>query len=154
MSMWYYKVTNDLSQIPACIEYFDKELDEARKVLGLKGISLERHAAQLPGHTEQRYTQLQEIEAILEYLNLQYKKARSKSFVKYTTAHNKTLSSRDAEKYVDGDVDVVNMALLVNEIALVRNKYLSLHKGLDSKNWMIGHITRLRCAGLEDIQLD
>ena len=154
MSLWYYKITKDLSEIPKCVTYFEKELEDAKRDLSLKGISLEKHAASLPGQTEQRYTQLQEIEAILEYLNLQYRKTRSRSFVKYTTTHNKALSSRDAEKYVDGDIDVINMALLVNEIALLRNKYLSIHKGFDSKNWMLGHIVKLRCAGLDDARLE
>jgi hypothetical protein len=26
-------------------------------------------------------------------------------------------------------------------------------KGLDSKSWMLGHITRLRTAGMEDVTL-
>ena len=48
----------------------------------------------------------------------------------------------------------INMSLLVNEFALLRNKFLGISKGLDTKNWMIGHITRLRCAGLDDVTVD
>ena len=32
-----------------------------------------------------------------------------------------------------------------------QNKYLGIMKGLDTKQWQIGHITRLRTAGMEDI---
>jgi hypothetical protein len=42
------------------------------------------------------------------------------------------------------------MEALINEIALLRNKYLGIMKGLDSKNYMLGHMTRLRAAGMED----
>jgi hypothetical protein len=36
---------------------------------------------------------------------------------------------------------------------LLRNKWLGIMKGLDSKQWMAGHIVRLRAAGMEDIQV-
>ena len=153
MSRWYYKVTNDLSLIPDFIDYYEKELDTARLELSLKGKSLERHAGELPGLVEQRFSQLQEIEAVLEYLNIQLKKDRSAEFKRFLEAYNKTLSSRDAEKYVDGVSSIVDSTLLINEVALLRNKFLSISKGFESKNFMTGHIVRLRVAGLDDASL-
>lgn len=150
MSKWYYKVTADLSLIPDFIDYYELELDQARMELSLKGKSLERHAAELPGLVEQRYTQLQEIEAVLEFLNIQLRKDRSAEFKKFLEAYNKALSSRDAEKYVDGVSSIVDSTLLINEVALLRNKFLSISKGLEAKNFMTGHIVKLRSAGLDD----
>lgn len=153
MSNWYYKVTNDLSHVPAFIDYFEKELETARIELSLKGKSLERHAAELPGLVEHRYAQLQEIEAILEYLNIQLRKDRSIEFKRFLEAYNKTLSSRDAEKYVDGVSTIVDSTLLINEVALLRNKFLAISKAQEAKNFMTGHIIRLRAAGLDDASL-
>ena len=45
------------------------------------------------------------------------------------------------------------METLVNEVALMRNQYLGIMKALESKNFMLGHITRLRVAGMEDITI-
>lgn len=155
MSKWYYAVSDDLANIPACIQFFDDELEAGRIDLTLKGRkTVEKHASELPGQVEHRYGQLQEIEAILEHLNIQLKKKRSRVFKTFLEGYNKVLSSRDAEKYVDGDDEVISLTMLVNEFALLRNKYLALHKGMDSKNWMIGHVVRLRTAGLEDISMD
>lgn len=153
MSKWYHKVTTDPSQIPAFIDFYETELETARFELSLKGKSLERHAAELPGLVEQRFSQLQEIEAVLEYYNIQLKRERSVEFKKFLEAYNKTLSSRDAEKYVDGVASIVDSTLLVNEIALLRNKFLSISKGFEAKNFMTGHIIKLRCAGLDDASL-
>lgn len=153
MSKWYYKVTKDLSVIPDFIDYFESELETARLELSLKGKSLERHAAELPGLVEQRFTQLQEIEAILEFLNVQLKKARSLEFKKFLEAYNKALTSRDAEKYVDGVQSIIDTTLLVNEVALLRNKFLSISKALETKNFMAGHIIKLRVAGLDDASI-
>jgi hypothetical protein len=150
VSSWYYKVTGDLSLIPDFIDHFENELVEARKELSLKGKSLERHAAELPGLVEQRFAQLQEIEAVLEYLNIQLRKDRSAEFKKFLEAYQKSLSSRDAEKYVDGVQGIVDTTVLVNEVALLRNKYLAISKAFEAKNFMTGHIIKLRVAGLDD----
>jgi len=153
MSKWYYVVTADLSKIPDFIDFYEAELDQARIELSLKGKTLEKHAAELPGLVEQRFSQLQEIEAVLEYLNIQLKKDRSAEFKKFLEAYNKVLSSRDAEKYVDGVSGIVDSTLLINEVALLRNKFLSISKGFEAKNFMVGHIIKLRAAGLDDASI-
>lgn len=154
MSQWYRRVSNDIRELPACITYFEKEMEAARKMLGLKGLSLEKHAANLPGIVEHRFGQLQEIEAILEFLNIELKKTKSRRFKHYFEGYNKALSSRDASAYAEGDKEVVDVTMLVNEFALLRNTFLGITKGFETKNWMIGHVIRLRVAGLDDAQVE
>jgi hypothetical protein len=104
----------------------------------------------MPGIVEYRFNQLQEVEAILEWLGIQLRRKRSESFRKYTENYNRALTSRDAERYVDGDSDVVEWQLLINEFAMVRNKYLGLMKAIDAKQFQINNIVKLRVAGMED----
>jgi len=150
--MWYNKVVADLGKIPDFIRHYEKELDEAKKETYING-SLERAAANLPGITEHRFNQLQEIEAVLNFLNIELRKIRRTYFQKYLEGYQRALSRRDAEKYVDGEDDVINFETFINEVALLRNKWLGIMKGLESKNFMIGHVVRLRTAGMEDVQL-
>jgi hypothetical protein len=150
--MWYNKVVADLGNIPAFINYYEDELVEAKFDCGVKG-NLEKSIASLPGLTEHRFNQLQEIEAVLNYLNIQLRKIRKKHFQKYLENYPRALTSRDAEKYVDGEDEVIDFETIINEVALVRNKWLGLLKGLESKNFMLGHVARLRTAGMEDITL-
>ena len=79
------------------------------------------------------------------------RKLRRKYFQKYLEGYNRALTSRDAEKYVDGEDEVIDFEVLINEVALLRNKWLGIMKGLDSKQWQLGHIVRLRTAGMEDV---
>lgn len=146
---WYTKVTNDLSTLPDFIEHFTIELNRAKLEVEVKG-SVEKNLATLPGITEYRFGQLQTIEAVLNYLNIQLRKIRSVTFKKYLENYNRALSSRDAERYVDSEDDVIDMETLVNEVALLRNRYLGIMKGLESKNFMVSGIVRLRVAGMED----
>ena len=150
--MWYSKVVADLGNIPDFISYYDNELIDAKKDCRVGGL-IEKNISALPGITEHRFNQLQEIEAILNYLNIQLRKIRRKYFQKYLEGYARALTSRDAEKYVDGEDEVIDFETLVNEVALLRNRYLGIMKGLDAKSWQMGHIVRLRTAGMEDIQI-
>jgi hypothetical protein len=150
--MWYSKVVADLGNIPDFIAYYEQELDQAKRDVRVGGL-IEKNIKELPGITEHRFNQLQEIEAILNHLNIQLRKIRRKHFQKYLEGYQRALTSRDAEKYVDGEDEVIDFETIINEVALLRNRWLGIMKGLDSKSWMSGHIVRLRTAGMEDIQV-
>ena len=131
---WYNEVSRNLDKIPDCINYFDTELLQAKKEVRIFG-SLEKASASLPGIVEQRFSQLQQLEAILEYLNIELRRVRSKTFIKFFEHYQRALTSRDAEKYVDGDQEVIDMEKVINEFALIRNQWLGITKGLDQKQW-------------------
>lgn len=149
---WYTRITADLTQIPNFILHYENELEKARNDVRIIG-KIEKNLADLPGITEYRFNQLQEIEAVLNYLNIQLNKIRRKHFQKYLENYNRSLTSREAEKYVDGEDEVIDYETIINDVALVRNKWLGVMKGLESKNFQLGHITKLRVAGMEDVVL-
>ncbi len=148
--MWYSRVVANLGAIPDFIAHYEKELDEAKRDCRIGGL-VEKNITALPGITEHRFNQLQEIEAVLNYLNIQLRKIRRRYFQKYLEGYARALTSRDAEKYVDGEDEVIDFETIINEVALLRNRWLGILKGLDSKQWQMGHIVRLRTAGMEDI---
>jgi len=150
--MWYSKVVADLTNIPDFITHYEHELDEAKRDCRVGGL-VEKNITALPGLTEHRFNQLQEVEAVLNYLNIQLRKIRRRHFQKYLEGYARALTSRDAEKYVDGEDEVIEFETLINEVALLRNRYLGILKGMESKNFMLGHIVRLRAAGMEDVQV-
>lgn len=149
---WYSKISRDISKIPEAIEYFEEELNQARLEVKVSG-SIEKAAASMPGIVEHRFNQLQELEAILEYLNIELRRLRSSFFKKYLENYQRALSSRDVEKYVDGEADVVDYEKIINEFALIRNKWLGVLKALDQKQWQLTNIVKLRVAGMEDASL-
>jgi uncharacterized protein YfdQ (DUF2303 family) len=148
--MWYSKVVADLGNIPDFIQHYERELEEAKRDCRIGGL-VEKNVKELPGITEHRFNQLQEIEAVLNFLNIQLRKIRRRHFQKYLEAYARALTSRDAEKYVDGEDEVIDFETIINEVALLRNRWLGIMKGLDTKQWQLGHITKLRTAGMEDI---
>lgn len=149
---WYNRITSNLDDLPDFIDYYERELRDARDEVKISG-NIERLLAQMPGITERRMADLQVIESVLEHLNIQLRRIRSAQFRKFLEGYNRALSSRDAEKYVDGTDDVIDMEMLINSVAHLRNQYLSITKGLENKQWMLGHIVRIRCAGMSDLDI-
>ena len=111
---WYSHVSRDLAKLPDCIDYFESELIDASKECKVIG-NLEKAAAALPGIVEQRYNQLQEIEAVLEYLNIELRKLKSKYFRKYLENYNRALSQKECDRYVEGEVEVADFEIIINE---------------------------------------
>jgi hypothetical protein len=150
--MWYNKISKDISYIPDAVLYYEAELQVAKADARIAG-NIEKAAASMPGIVEQRFGQLQEIEAILEYLNIELRRLRSQHFRKYLENYQRALTSRDVEKYVDGESDVVDFEKIINEFALLRNKWLGITKALDIKQWQLSNVIKLRTAGMEDASL-
>src|SRR6056300_1006168 len=149
---WYSEISRDVGKIPDAVAHYESELVQARQECKLVG-NVEKSAAAMPGIVEHRFNQLQEIEAILNYLNIELRRLRSSFFKKYLENYERALSSRDVEKYVDGEADVVDYEKIINEFALMRNKWLGVLKALDQKQWQITNVVKLRVAGMEDATL-
>lgn len=149
---WYSDIAKDISNIPTAINFYEIELLAAKQEVKLTG-NVEKAAASMPGVVEHRFNQLQEIEAILEYLNIELRRLRSQHFRRYLENYQRALSSRDVERYVDGEADVVDFEKIINEFALLRNKWLGITKALDQKQWQITNVVKLRVAGMEDATL-
>ena len=149
---WYSEVSRNIGKIPDAIAHFETELHHARNECKLVG-NVEKSAAAMPGIVEHRFNQLQEIEAILNYMNIELRRLRSSYFKKYLENYQRALSSRDVEKYVDGETDVVDYEKIINEFALMRNKWLGVLKALDQKQWQITNVVKLRVAGMEDASI-
>ncbi|AUS02587.1 recombination protein [Vibrio phage 2.275.O._10N.286.54.E11] len=153
MVVWHREIQKDKAKILDFVTFFEAELEVAKKEVAIKG-NLEKLISSLPGIFEHRFGQLQQVEAVLEQLENEMRKLRSEKFREFLEAYQRQLSSSDAWKYVDGTVEVATHYEFINEVAYIRNQFLSVTKALDQKSFMVGHVVRLRAAGLEDANLD
>lgn len=153
MVNWYTKIVSDISNLPDMISYYEDELLEAKKEVKIQG-NLEMNLACLPGQTEYRFAQLQTIEAVLNFLNIELKKLQQKYFKQYFESYNKALTAKEATLYASGEEDVCSFEMFINEVSLIRNRYLAIIKALECKNYQLSSITRLKCAGMQDVNVN
>jgi hypothetical protein len=149
----YYDLVDDWNTLPSFLDYFEGEALVAKKELLMHG-KIESLARDIPFIMDRRFTQLQILNAAIEYFDKQLDIARAKHYRKYLENYQKVLSSRDVEKYVNGEKELVDIALIMNEISLMRNIFISITKGIDAKSFQVHNITKLRTSGLEDATID
>ena len=152
MSDWFTIIQQDISKIPSCLDHFNGELKNVGLEVSMKG-NVEKSSREIPGIVAHRFNQLQELESILEHFNILMRKERGRLFRKYLEHYERALTSRDVEKYVDGEQSVLDLQGIINEVAFLRNKYHGLMKGLEAKQFQINNVIKLRVAGLEDVTL-
>ena len=148
----YNQIVSNLGLLPQFITQYEKELQEARYDVIVSG-NIEKSLRDLPGITEHRFNQLQEVEAVLNYMNGELRKIKKKHYKFYLEGYGKALTSRDAGTYADAEDEVIDYETLINEVALIRNKYLGIIKGIEQKSFQLSAIARLRTAGMDDIEL-
>jgi hypothetical protein len=152
---YYSKIVqnpDDYSHVADALEYFDAELDKASAELNPHG-RIEEIARSLPGIVEFRFGQLQEIEAIMNYLERKEDKVKGDIKRNYLENYNRAISERLADQYASIEKEVLNIRQIREEVSLVRNKFLAISKGLEYLHFQITNIVKLRVAGIEDAEL-
>jgi hypothetical protein len=149
----YYDLVNDWNTLPTFLDYFDKEAKIAKDELPMSG-SIEKISKDLPFMLDTRFTQLQILNAAVEHFEKQLDKSKSALYRKYLEKYQRALTSRDVEKYVMGEDEVLSISEIINEISLMRNIFMSIIKSYEMKSFQINNITKLRVAGLEDSTID
>lgn len=150
--MWHRIVKQDISKVFDMVDFYETELEEARKEVKQTGV-IETVISRLPTFFETRFSQLQEIEAVLETLEIDAKKKESEAYKKLLEHYKRALTSSDIKKYIESDPDVVAYAEVISEVAYIRNQFLGIVKSFEMKSFSLGHVVKLRTAGIEDASL-
>lgn len=149
MRNFYDEIKKDFKKIQEFLDFYNKEYEEASKEIIISGNVVEQ-LKQLPQQNTYRFTQLQEIEAVLRYVEILRDEQISQQWVKYTEHYKKLLSAGEKKNYVMGEPTVIQFEKLVNEVALVRNKFLAITTGFNNKNYDLSSMVKLKVAGVDD----
>lgn len=138
--------------VKEAIEILEEDYANAMQDTRMEG-NLEKLHRDMPGIIAWRFSQLQEIEAILEHLNIQKTMLLKKHHKNIMDTYNRSMSSTDIWKYAEAEEEVISMSDLINSFALVRNKWQGVIKALKTKEYQLGNINRLYSEGLETTSL-
>lgn len=153
--MFYYKITNEangLDYVAEAIEFYDNEIQEAKKVLKLEGKNLKNVARDLGSWTEYYYGQFQDLEMIVKWLEIQLERARSNHYRAYTKT-NRGYTDRQIEKLIDGEQDVYDYSLIINQVSLTRNRIAGIMKAIEAMNYQLSNITKIVTVAMDDVRL-
>ncbi len=158
---WYRKILSagkvDQKDLSCAIDASDAYLalyEEARDELTTYQGKLERISSQIAGIAEHRFAQLQELEAILQYLEEREKVVRIEKTKHYMEHYQRTLTERVARDYAEAHDDVQAIRMVIHEVSYVRNLFSGITKSVEYLHFQISNVTKLRCAGVEDSMID
>jgi hypothetical protein len=155
MARWYSKITADPvnfhEALGNALEHFHNEYELAQKELRPKpGSRIIDLSTNLAGIVEYRYGQLQELESILKFLEIQYDRVKGEKKRNFFEHYNRQLSERLSDQYAEIEPEVILLREFIQQVALIRNMFLGISKGLETLHFQIGHIIQLRKNGIED----
>lgn len=149
---YFHVIKNDETKLSDALNYYSEQYENAVSEVSIKG-NLQDNISQLSSQYEFRFSQLQEIEAILSHFEHKMMSIRATIHKDMIENSRRQLTSSDIKQYVDGSEKVIAFQIIINEITLVRNKFLALTKGFETKQYMLNNITKLQCAGLDCVTI-
>jgi cytoplasmic iron level regulating protein YaaA (DUF328/UPF0246 family) len=151
---WYNKVTGsaagDYSALAEALAWYDDQYYRGLDDLKLDGKNLNDMEARIGGLMAYYYGIQSEIDGIHQWLEVRYTKVLQKARKGFLEHYNKQLSDRTAQQYAEADDDVLDIRLLINEVALRNRNIQGITKGLEFNHFQLSNLTKLRVAGIED----
>lgn len=127
---WAQKIRSNPTSLSDAVKYYTTEYIKAKDDVEIVTHKLEREKLGTSHIFEHRLSQLQDIEAILKILNVQESNLR-KSIYKKLVENG---ANSNINYLIDLDESIINLETVVNELAMIRNLYLGILKGLHVKN--------------------
>ena len=129
---------------------YEEKIAAAESIFKLEGRRLEEIARTFP-HYRVNYDQsYQELKALEEWVNNIKEKKVGKLWKKYLEGYQRTLTSRDIQAYIASEKEVVEINQIIMEVSLLKNHCLSIVEAIKNMGWMLGHVTKLRVAEMQD----
>lgn len=156
MISWFRKIEQNgyEDELDDAILYYDEEYENATKDLEIKG-SVTNMLSRMPGLIQYRFSQLQDLCAICEYMEVEKNKIISTKFKGYLEGYSKkVISSRDADKFASADPDVENISKKYIAVCLSRDQFMGIYEGLKTKHFQLTNIVKLKSVGIDDFSID
>lgn len=139
-------------QLIPILERLESEVAKAAPLFELNGRRLEEIARELPQH-QAYYMQLsQEAKHLVKWLENHLEKIEAR----LTNNHLKgqrAYGSRETTVLIAGSSEMVEHKQLIIEASLTYQKLDSIVEGFRQMGWMVGNVTKLRVAELQDVIL-
>jgi len=150
MSFLLQLTEDKLEEIIPLLPKYEEKIAAAEPIFKIEGRRLEEVARTLP-HYQSSYEQsLQELKALEEWLINIKEKMVGKLWKKYNEGYSRQLSARDIQAYIAADKEIVDINQILIEVVLLKNNCNAVVEAVKQLGWMVGHMTKLRVADLQD----
>ena len=139
-----------LEEIIPLLPRYEKKIAASEQIFKLDGRRLEEVARTLPAYQASYDQSYQELKALEEWINNIKEKRIGKLWKKYLEGYQRTLSTRDIQAYINSEKEIVDLNQIIIEVTLLKNNTLAIVEAIKNLGWMVGHITKIRIAELQE----
>jgi hypothetical protein len=137
---------------PQLLNFFDKwekEIVSAAPIFNIEGERIEKLARDLPHHQVFYAQRAQEARALVKWLEIMKAQKEARHIKNYNNSP-RALAAREQAAYIQGEKDVVELNQLIVNTALLQQQFEEIVEAVKQMGWMIGNITKLRVAEMQD----
>lgn len=139
-------------QLPEIFERFEKAVEDAAPLFELEGRRLEEIARTVPQNQFRYEKRSQEMKHVVRWLE-NYRAKLESRYTKNYAQGQRAIPAREATVYINGEREIVEVNQLIIEASLLHQKLDAIAEGFKQMGFMVGHITRLRVAELQNVVL-
>jgi hypothetical protein len=142
-----------IEQLIPILDAFDADVVKAEPLFKIEGERLEHIARSLPQHQAYYGQRAQEAKHLVKWLENHLAKIEAR-MIKNMNAHSsKAFGQRETTAIISGEREVVEQKQLVIEASLIHHRLDEIVEAFKQMGWMLGHITKLHVASIQDVVL-
>jgi len=139
--------------IPEVLAEYEAAYEDYKKNLDLEGKSLENANKENPAWQAYYDERRIELKTLVDYMEAQVQRVRGRLFKSYTETHQRELTDRAKDKYIDNEDAYLTVYEIYLEVREMYNKYQAVVDAFTSRGYALNNITKIRVAALEDVVL-
>ena len=139
-------------QLPAMLDAFEEDIEKAQPLFEIGGQRLEVIARTLPYNQALYDQRAQEAKQLVKWLENNLARIEAKLTKNYLNGQ-RAYGARETSTLIAGEREMVENKQLIIEITLVYEKLSAIVEAFKTMSWMLGHITKLRVAELQNVIL-
>lgn len=139
-------------QLPALFDNYEKHVKDAEPLFDLDDMRLELIARNLPQHQMFYAHRATEMKHVIKWLE-NYKGKIEARFTKNYSQGQRALGVREAATFINGEREIVELNQLIIEASLLYSQLDEITEAFKQMGWMVGNITKLRVAELQEATL-
>lgn len=146
-------IGKNLEKLPDVINEYEQYLVGVEDIIKIQGKTIERANLENPAW-QLNYDQKRiELHTILKYIEGQVSRIRGKLFRSYTESHQRELSDRAKDKYIDNEEAYLDMYEIYLEIKEIYDKYQAVCDAFQTRGYALNNIVKIRVVSLEDVTI-
>lgn len=148
------RIGGDITRIPAILEEYEAEFDEAIPRLQIKGKTLSAALTEQSSWMVYYDQRRIELRALNKWVEREIDRVRGKLWKQYTENVSISLNTKDKEQYINNESAYLNLHSIYLEVNELFEKYEVLIDGFKNRGFALNNLVKVKtCPTYDDIEI-